>query len=425
MTLNLRRPPSWALFLVVAALTVTAPRAGYAQCEVAGQPEAAAEAAILAQTAAVAGMTAAVVAAVETTTTLARAAINVGLDAGWMLLQERLGEYWKDQQKALKAQAAQLSASQLDQTRQLGSINDAAMMNEAARRIQRIEYDMRREMVPTEEGCRFDTAATYMNQAMTLTRSVAAGGANDATAAISNRKDTPAARGPAADNADRIVRTRKMFCNKAANGGENGCLADGGAFADAHVLPAVTIFGAPTLDFSDERTLPAVNDLARNIVGYEVAQPVRGEDLKTAGGKQERMYKREVTAQMDAVAGLVWGIAGERVPSEAAPEIEDLRMYLGAQASKTPSEYELRKQTVEQLWSPAYYVGLQDTTGAVSQKQLYLRAYSVMQLYKLIERMEKISTVYAIQTSNLLERRGRGLDETPTGSSATPGGNPP
>lgn len=404
--------------VVAVSLLVALPRMAQAQCELPAQPEVAAGATTTAQAAAVTAMTTAIIAAVEATTTIARAAIVAGMEVGWIALRDRLNQYWEDQQEALQGQAAQQNAGMLDQTRQLGSVADAQMVNESARRIQRLEYEARRQFVTTDEGCRFDTTGPYLGRAMSVTRSIAAGGANEIAAAVNNRRGTPAARGPAADNADRVLRARRLFCDPSNNGGNAGCVANGGAFADAHVLPSRTILGRPTLDLEDPRTIPAVNDLVRNIVGYEVPRTVPQDNLRSAGGQQNRMTSREVAAQMDAAGGLIWGIAAERMPAGAAPEIEAMRMRLGGQPSPTPSEYEIRKQVVEQLWTPAYYAGLQDAENATSQKQIYLRAYSVMQLYKLIEKMEKISTIYAIQTANLVEKYGRDVNAPVSGGRA-------
>lgn len=422
--------PQTKFFAAVVALSlvVALPRVAQAQCELPAQPEVAAAATTTAQAAAVTAMTTAIIAAVEATTTIARAAIVAGMEVGWLALRDRLNQYWEDQQEALQGQAAQLNAGQLDQTRQLGSLSDAQMVNQSARQIQQLEYEARRQFVNTDEGCRFDTTAGYLGRAMSITRTVAAGGANEIGAAVNNRVGTAGARGPAADNAARALRARRLFCDPANNGGNAACLAEGGAFADAHVLPSRTLLGRPTLDLQDERTVPAVNDLVRNIIGYEVPQPMVKDALRTSAGQEGRMAGREVAAQMDAAGGLIWGIAAERMPAGAAPEVEAMRMRLGNQPSPTPSEYEIRKQVVEQLWTPAYYTGLQDAENATSQKQIYLRAYSVMQMYKLIEKMEKISTVYAIQTSNMIEKYGRNFESverdgsTPGTGNATPAG---
>lgn len=394
---------------LVIAMLAMAPQVARAQCELPAQPEAAAAATTAAQSAAVTAMTTAIIAAVEATTSIARAAIVAGMEVGWIALRDRLNEYWLDQQEALKGQAAQENAGQLDQTRQLGSVTDAQTVNDAAKRIERVEYDARRQLVSTDEGCRFDTTGPYLGRAMGVTRSIAAGGANNIATLLNNKLGTSAARGRAADNAARIVRARTLFCDPNNNGGDAGCLGKPSEFSDAHVLPSRTILGHDTYDLSDARMVPALNDLTRNIIGYETPNPVPEDYLETAAGKQERMNKREVDAQIDAAGGLIWGVAAERMPAGAAPEIEALRMRLGGQPSDKPSEYEIRKSVVEQLWTPTYYAGLQDVDSTTQQKQIYLRAYSVMQLYKLIEKMEKISTVYAIQTSNLVEKYATGM----------------
>lgn len=394
---------AFALMLFLLA----APGLAMAQCELPAQPEAAATAAVTAQEGAVAAMTTGIIAGVETTTSIARAAMIAGMEVGWIALRERLAQYWKALLKAQKGQAAQQNAGQLDETRQLGSISDASTLAQAQRDVQKAELQLRRTIQPSEDGCRFDTAAPYIARAQGVSRAAASAASDSFIADATGRKGQPSAQGPAADFAARADQNSRLFCNPQGNGGNAGCTADGGEFADAHVLPSKTLFGRDTYDLSDARTLPALNELARNIVAYS-PQPVRAESaLRSASGREQRVGDREKLAQMDAAAAPIWNIMGERMPAGSAPEIEQMRIKIGvAQPSSTPSEYEIRKQAVEQLWDPNFYAGLQDSSPTTQQKQIYLRAYSVMQLYKLIDKMERISNIYAIQTSKLIDKYG-------------------
>jgi hypothetical protein len=77
-------------------------------------------------------------------------------------------------------------------------------------------------------------------------------------------------------------------------------------------------------------------------------------------------------------------------------------------ASANPSERELRQAVLEQLWDPGYYVGLGDDPSTATQKEIYLEAYNLMLLYQLVNKEEKISNVYAVQTAALLEQSQNG-----------------
>lgn len=403
----MKKRQNFAALSALLLFLLMAPAMAMAQCELPAQPEAAATAAVTAQEGAVAAMTTGIIAGVETTTSIARAAMIAGMEVGWIALRERLAQYWKALLKAQKGQAAQQNAGQLDETRQLGSISDASTLAQAQRDVQKAELQLRRTIQPSDDGCRFDTAAPYRNRAIGLSRAVSSAAADDILANATARVGRPSAQGPLADFAARADQNRQLFCNTKANGGKAACTQDAGEYADAHVLPSKTLFGRDTYDLSDRHTLPAINELARNITGY-VPAPLRNESsFKSAEGRQQRVADREKLAQMDAAGSLIWSIVGERMPAGSAPEVEQMRIRVGvAQPSSTPSEYEINKQAVEQLWDPNFYASLQDSSPATQQKQIYLRAYSVMQLYKLIDKMERISNVYAIQTSKMIDKYG-------------------
>ena len=73
-------------------------------------------------------------------------------------------------------------------------------------------------------------------------------------------------------------------------------------------------------------------------------------------------------------------------------------------ASPTPSLREIRQSIIEQLWDPNFYKNLDDNPTTTAQKELYLKAYGLVMLYDMIEKQEKISNAYAIETAALLER---------------------
>ncbi len=48
---------------------------------------------------------------------------------------------------------------------------------------------------------------------------------------------------------------------------------------------------------------------------------------------------------------------------------------------------------------------LYDNPSTIAQKELYLKAYSLVMLYDMISKQEKISNAYAIETAAILEYR--------------------
>jgi hypothetical protein len=278
------------------------------------------------------------------------------------------------------------------------------MMGEARRAIESQQIQAQRNLINTEEGCRFDTTAPYVSRAMRTSRAVAVGGGRDTTARLSGRQGSISGRGPAAATAARMDLYRTVFCNPNNNGGA-GCAAAANPYTDAHVLPSKTLFGSETLRLNDANAVNAVNELTHNLVGFKVPPLTSPEVLQTAAGREQRTKDREVMTQMDAAAGLVWGIVGERAPAGPAPEVQQMRLRMGqTDPAANPSEYEIRQSVIEQLWDPSYYANLQDGSAATRQKEIYLKAYALMQLNKLIEKMERIGTVYAVQTANIIEQ---------------------
>ena len=381
-----------------------------AQCETTTQVITAADVAIASHDATVTAQTAVIIAAVEAATNAARSVVVTEMNSSWDRLKARLNEFWEHWQEANKGQTAQLHAGLVDQTRAVSNNYDATNAGDAMRRIQRGEYKSRKEYMPTDEGCTFDSNARRLGRSLRVTEAVAAGGAETFRQLGGNREGTPAQFGSGAILKERTARYVGTFCDPATNGGASGCTT-AGTLPRANVTPSTTLFGKDTLDMADPDTLLAVHELIYNLSGYEVGNPKDPTVLDKSAGREQRMEDRAVLAQMDAIGAVAWSVVGERTAGDNAPEIADLRTRIGITTpSANPSEYEIRQAIVEQLYDPRYYTNLQDTSSATVQKHIYLKAYSMLLLHKLIEKTEKIANVYAIQTANMLEQAASSRD---------------
>lgn len=385
-----------------------------AQCEPPGAASAAASASASAQTAAVTALTATFVTpgtgSIDLAVGTANATITNAMNLGWTLMLARLDKFWEDWFSYMQGSIKQEHASILDQTRQMASNYDTSSINEAAKRMQTAQYEARKAYQVTDEGCRFDTTATYQGSAMARAAGIATAISQDIRKMGGNKKGTPAANGRAGFLGSRVAKYVAKFCDPDQNAGNAGCSA-AGSKPDAHILPSKTIFGKETIDFSDADTVDAVNELVLNITGYEVPDPMPLRAISTPAGQEQMQVNREHQARMDVATSLIMEPVGERTPGASAPEIKALRQRQGVNdASDTPSEREIRQRVIEELWDPKFYLNLGGSPSTIAQKEVFLDAYNLMLVYKMVEKMEKISTAYAIQAANTLEKYDRSRD---------------
>ncbi|MBI1215042.1 MAG: hypothetical protein GC185_04385 [Alphaproteobacteria bacterium] len=391
-----------------------------AQCELPGTTMATAAGIVTADTASLNGQFLAPVGALpviyEAQLYIAQSVLYTKLSDQEDTILKRMDDFWTDWLKALQDMTAQINASKNDTVRQTNSLFDSSDENKNARDMQELEAKARKQFQPNDPGCRFDSMAPYMaTTTRTLPKVVTALG-NDQDDLGSAKKGTPAAKGPGEVQKVEWANYVALFCNPDANGGSAGCTT-AGAMEDADVLPSKTLLGNLTYDFSsgsgatvDGKTLSkgqvqkvALDTLLRNITGYQPAVPVPTDALKNAAQQQRRLAQRGYSAQMNTVMALADSIEAEHTPGPDASEVQALRQRMGVTTpSANPSARELRQAVLEQLWDPAYYVGLGDAPATATQKEVYLEAYNLMLLYKLVDKEEKISNVYAVEAANTL-----------------------
>ena len=321
-----------------------------------------------------------------------------------------LEKMWDNWLLALKDMTAQLSGSLNDGTRHLDSLFDSSNETENERLLQETEHRAKKQYQTTDQGCRFDTSARYLNSTMRTGNFISQGMTKNQSVEGNNQAGTNGAVGQSGENKGRFATYQSTFCDAVSNNGYPGC-ATPGTMPNADTMPAKTLFGKETIDWNgdnqvdkDERA--AVEALTYNITGFEVPDPFAPGILTSTAGKEARAHDREYLAQMDAVSSLVTSLVGERMPSgKPTPEIQALRNKLGVtDASDHASEREIRQSVIEQLWDPNYWVDLGDSPGTTAQKEVYLQAYNLMMLYKIVEKTEKIANAYAIETANMLDK---------------------
>lgn len=395
---------------LAAALMLIQPRGALAQCEPPGTTAGAAAGVITAQSGAITTMTTTLSGLYTLTTSASSALLIASLEAMETKLNQRMRRFWRDWEEALKAMTTQLNAGTSDQARQMSSLFDSSNLTDTARNFQTAEVRAHQNFRPTEAGCRFDTAAVYMATANRTASNVSRALAQETSDLGNNKPGTPAAQGPGGVLQNRFQEYRNRFCDHLANSGGTACGGTSATSPNAHISPSVTLFGRETIDMTNQDTAIAVKELIYNITGYKVPDPIDPSVLEQATGRETRQRNRGYLAQMDVANALGFSIVAERAPGQPKPEIQQMRQRMGiGDASANASEREIRQSIMEQLWDPAYYVGLVDSDNTVTQKEVFLQAYNLMLLYRMFEKSEKIANAHAVETANILEKKANKL----------------
>lgn len=392
-----------ALAVLCLVFSLAGPPKAFAQiCETPGMPEAGQMAMDAAQRAAVTGMTTALKTAYATEKGLTELWLQAVLDAMDTAIMDILDWFWNNWSQALKDMTAQLHGGIIDQSRQLAGNFDADEVSATRLMSQNIEIQAHAAYQPTAQGCQFDTTARYMSRSRQASTAVATGYAQDFNGVGNNNRNSPSATGRASLQQTRWQMYQSKFCDRDNNNGAAGCSSTS-VTANMNALPSKTIFAKETIDMTDADTREAVNQLLFNITGYEPSDPIMPSALNSSAGLQQQQENREYITQMDAIGALAYAVVAARTPGQAAPEIKAMRQRAGVMdASDTPSEREIRQSVIEQVSDPGYYKELYDSPSTIPQKELYLKAYSLLMLYDMIGKQEKISNVYAIETANML-----------------------
>lgn len=402
--------------LMVAVLGYT-PTAQAQPCEIDTEVIAAQTSFEASQASAIAAMVSSISSVVTAETTAATTTIVTQLEIMDTYVRTSLYEFWYRWQESWKGMTAQLNASQVDQSRNIGSNDDASNQGATQRMIQAEEHEAIRDYQPTKYGCEVDTANRSYSRTYYVATGVAKGFERDITNAGTNKTGTAGAGGAATFQRQRWQRYSNNFADPNANAGNSGAVG-APPLPNADIVPSRTLFGKETLDMSTPAHTQAIQELVNNIIGFDPPPPVSPDALAAVGGQEDMLENRAFLTKMSAVAAVPAHIVGERTPGEPAPHVREQRLAAGVPASEVspnPSKREVRQAIVENLWKPDFYIGLNDTPATARQKELYLQGYSLVMLYELIEKTERIATLFSVQGGHMLDE----MDDSGDASSGT------
>jgi hypothetical protein len=314
----------------------------------------------------------------------------------------------------MKDMTAQLSASVIDQSRQMGTAMDSHNLSKNARQLQDLELDEKKRVMPNEHSCA--PASTVHAQSQTLTSS----NALEAGFRLSgnNRSGGAPGKQTAIDNAHDYNQRWQQFCqfflDTAANGGVNSCPSAGtpGTLPNGDI-DVEGVLLQDTIDLSKPEQLMAVQTLVNNIVDPRVAEPLDDAVTKTPAG-QETILKRE---HLKAIRNVIYDVLGSIISRRAAipistdgvggkiKEIRDRASIEPARISANPSYNEIMLAlTKERFYDPDYYARMANDVGAIKQEETSINAYTTLTLQDIYKLQEQVNALLAARAAIKFER---------------------
>jgi len=313
----------------------------------------------------------------------------------------------------LKPLTAQLVSSKLLANVQNAKAQDSKNMQRYELKRQDKHYESIQEYKPSPQDYKFDSKGIYLKIGDKSRRTMSTILSKLFSDIGNNAEGYNTNKGRSSLLAKRWI-TYQKFCDPTSNRGNLGCEnteADNVNKLNLHIMPSKTIFTNYTMDFENEEYLmEGLKELAFNITGFTNNTSIITDALGGVSGSEKLLNSRTYLAQMDAVNSMIYSIIAERFPTpedENAPDenpVKQVRDALGmTEPSNRPSFYESRQSFIEELRSPEYYLDLIDQPNTIDRKEIYLRAYGLVLLNEMIDKQEKVSNAYAIETANMLQ----------------------
>ncbi len=319
-----------------------------------------------------------------------------------------LDNWWKTEfRPALKNMTAQLHASVIDQTRQIGSMMDSINLTRAAHRIQKFERDAQDRTSPSELACVSGSHTPAMAQTTRVSRALSQGFRNDIMNRATGAPGLPSASGAAADQKDRWDQYCTVFHDPTANAGKSACpspmtpgtLVNGDIDIEGFLLK-------DTIDLNKPEEYAAAMALLRNLIMPRALDRLPEKVVDTPAGRERILMQEHLKAIRNVASEIVTSIISQRaaIPgTSVGTTIKDIRTNAGvdpAKISPNPSYNEIMLAlTKEKFFDPEYFVRIDGGLGEIKQEQVALDAYITMQMSDIYTMQEKINALLAARAA--------------------------
>ncbi|MDP2205432.1 MAG: hypothetical protein Q8K65_03930, partial [Alphaproteobacteria bacterium] len=308
-------------------------------------------------------------------------------------IREGLSTWWREHfEPALKEMTSQLHASQIDQSRVLGSMIDAQAQNEFMQEMQRREVQAQVRYKENELTCQIDTVAQGQTKALRMGRAAARALAKDSQPRRMNASGTAGVHGPGAEQRERWEEYTTRFCDPEKGG--QGCNGTAGDLAGRHVdLPRLLWADQLTLDMSSADNRLIVDAVIKYMLSPQSQKPIPRDMMESPPGQQAFLQQRTLAARHNAIYNAVAMMIGQRM-SGSGVDTQEMREAAGLPPmpeSMDASYAEIMHAvTKDRFHNPEYIVRLMQNPEQIVREQGAVNAVRLQQLNDFYKRTEEM-----------------------------------
>lgn len=331
-------------------------------------------------------------------------------------LRQDWADLWAEWLPGLQAMTKQLNTGDLDKTRMWGEGSNAAIQVEGQDLFEKEEIEAVRSSSVSEEICVADTV-----NPLQLNAQIAAGATKKAMESELYESGiglggmamagTVAAEGPQAVLNAEFQEYMANYYDPNFNAGMMPAGAPSPRARDQYNV-AKTIFGADTIDLADPNRRQDVQVAQRLLVNSPVLPSIDQEAFNTAQGRREVLKRRQYQARLNAYAGAVGDVVGERSSAMEALEVEAMQVANGRPPEERApdarvSYQEIKSTRLQHMWSPRYVTRLNDQPHTAIQKQIDIYTQQTIELQDMMRKMERMGITASARLGQNLDNIAR------------------
>lgn len=305
----------------------------------------------------------------------------------------------------MRDMSKQLSTFEVDQTRQLGSFDDARLQNDTLRRQGALRAQVKRESSPSTSACVVDSLGPAQSRGYRIGRAVARALAHDALQEQAGA-GAVGARGSAAMVTAVEADFQDKFCD--LGNGDQGCLKEGPLAGRNNDLSSLLWEDRQTIDLSTPENKAILETVVRNIAGPLPPNPIARQDVRSAKGFQEKMRRRAERARLNTIYNAIGQMTGQHVGGTGA-NVQDIRAGAGASgenASTDASYSEINRAVTRDRFSdPRYLFNMVNDPAGLVREQGALNAMRLMTISDLYKRTEEMVWIEGSVLGAMLDAR--------------------
>ncbi|MBI3441633.1 MAG: hypothetical protein HY052_07525 [Proteobacteria bacterium] len=286
----------------------------------------------------------------------------------------------------------QLSAAQIDQTRVLGSMMDAQLLNEAinTRNVRRVEAQKRYE--PSSLSCQSDTiGGRGQTKAYQMSRALARSFALEDSGRICNAQNSTAAAGTYAEIKSLWNEYVDKFCDNSK--GDQGCSSPGALPGRHKDIPALLWGDRQTIDMSMSDNQLVVKAALRYLIRPLSEDPILPGAVNSASGQQALLTRRAEAARINTIYNVLGQMVAERVGGSGV-NAQSMRTAGGmppTDASTNASYREImQSMTKDRFYNPQYAIQMVGSPEQVTRDQASINATRLQLLSDIYHRSEEM-----------------------------------